>query len=477
MLGLKRSFMGQFEAAFFHKTHQTNLLRRGKVESVDLLASAIKESIAALPTTFSKERELFLILPQEAVHFFRVELPKDIAQSAVAAFVKDKARASISPDLEYCSYDYYVVENMQERTAMFFAVEVTTMTQYIEAAQLLNLEVVGVMPERVAYFALFDKTLRKDKKEHIMYVTHEENEIVTHLYDSYGPIQQDKWAKAIDNVSVSKLLRQRANKYEDAGMKINRLILAGADSEHVRQDTFTKDVGVWTNPLKRIIPTFYQDYLKMLIFPSKESFPYLIYDACFGAFIFTSQQKQFSLIKNKGKRARIAKVTTPSVRLPFGWKEITLLFGAFVLSFAGFIALSRVDLAQWFQPPVPVVMEEPTPTPEPVAIATATPEPTPTPALSREEVNIKVLNGAGIAGKADEVRSILQELEYVDIVTGNANRFDYETTEIQIKEEDRQRLRALIEEDIADYVDDPSFTTIDEGEVADIIIIIGEDFR
>ena len=97
---------------------------------------------------------------------------------------------------------------------------------------------------------------------------------------------------------VESPLKKIGSEYEDKHQKINRLILSGTLSDSVRQDTFTKDVGIWTNPLKRILPHFYADYLKMLVPIDNNPFPILQFDVCFGALIFSIENKGFSLLKN-----------------------------------------------------------------------------------------------------------------------------------------------------------------------------------
>jgi copper homeostasis protein CutC len=63
------------------------------------------------------------------------------------------------------------------------------------------------------------------------------------------------------------------------------------------------------------------------------------------------------------------------------------------------------------------------------------PSPTPTPKIlvDKQAVRIKVLNGSGVSGKASAVKEILKEKGYQEILTGNADSFDYEKTEVSVK--------------------------------------------
>ena len=56
------------------------------------------------------------------------------------------------------------------------------------------------------------------------------------------------------NIRVPKFLhRKLVYKAREENVSLNRIILSGAGSEKFRQDLFTKEIGVWTNPLKKII--------------------------------------------------------------------------------------------------------------------------------------------------------------------------------------------------------------------------------
>jgi hypothetical protein len=81
LLALKKSVMGQYETSFFDKDYQTDLFNQGKINSTDLIASAVKEILINIKNQF-KEKEVYLILPQNVFQFFRTTIPSDIASSA-----------------------------------------------------------------------------------------------------------------------------------------------------------------------------------------------------------------------------------------------------------------------------------------------------------------------------------------------------------------------------------------------------------
>jgi len=88
-----------------------------------------------------------------------------------------------------------------------------------------------------------------------------------------------------------------------------------------------------------------------------------------------------------------------------------------------------------------------------------------------------VLNGSGIRGKAGIVKDFLTDAGYEDIITANAAAFDYEITVIQFKK-GQEATRDLVSEDIASEIEDKVvFETLAEDEAADIVIIVGTDFK
>src|SRR3989338_6783671 len=416
-LHLKKSILGQYETLVFSKTYQSsNLLEQGKIVNIDFVASAVKEALQSLSEREIKDRDTLLILPQESYSFLRIQVPSDIATSAISSFVKDKARSNLPINLDEYSYDYFLEEVTSGKYIHFFAIENTFLTKYKEALQLIELKLRVILPETVTYFKLKQKTLELEQK----------------------------------------------------GVKLNRLILAGTQSEKVRQDTFTKEIGVWTNPLKRIIPEFYQEYLKLLISSSNKPFSVLSYEACVGGFIFHEQHKNFSLLNN-AKRRGGRFFTLPKVN--FIKKELIIFLGSFIGSFILFMLVSQYKFdfnfafLQTRVKPTPTVM--PTkPTPKLTS--------TPLPKVNKSQLKIKVLNGSGIKGKASEVKDLLKEKGYQEILTGNADSFDYQQTEIQVKKS-KASVTSTVKNDLKENLTSFKESTLDEDEAADIILIIGSD--
>src|SRR3989339_1544926 len=177
---LKKPLFGQSEIEFAEKKFQLDIVKNGKVVNTDILASAIKEIVS------TKEKDVILILPQEAFSFLRIELPADITSSAITSFLKDKMMNQLSINLDDCFFDYFFNENGPYKEINLYSISQETVQQYQEVLQLLDLKIINILPETISYFKLFEKTLRKDKKELILYGHYDKDNFFAFLYDSFG---------------------------------------------------------------------------------------------------------------------------------------------------------------------------------------------------------------------------------------------------------------------------------------------------
>ncbi|MEK7097087.1 MAG: LytR C-terminal domain-containing protein, partial [Patescibacteria group bacterium] len=196
-------------------------------------------------------------------------------------------------------------------------------------------------------------------------------------------------------------------------------------------------------------------------------YPILTYDVCFGAFILSEENKSFSLFKNRSYSSK-NKISLPKIGMPK--KEVLLFIGSFIISFLLFVLISKfggnLKLPDFMAKKNAVVI---TPT-------VAPPSTTPTPNFKKEDVKIKILNGSGVKGKATEIKEILRKKGYVEILTDNADNFDYTITEIQVKS-DKKQLGEMIKNDLKDYITSPKITVLDDKEASDLVLIFAADFK
>jgi hypothetical protein len=470
ILAFKKSLFSQEEILFFNKKYETRLIGEEGIDNIDLIASAIKEGFNLASPNAIEDKNAILILPQKFFSFFRVNVPIDINENAIEIFIKDKAK-ELAIDVENATYNYFVKNDDGKKLIFFFGIDNKFLEKINQLALLLDIKIEGLIPEGLVYFKLFEKTLRKEKKETIFYVIYEQDFLKGYLYDSSGLLEGEPWQVQISQENEAKQkLKEKIKEIETKKIKLNRLILSGSKSEEIRQDTFTKEVGAWTNPLKRIISEFYKDYLNQLVVKKGVILPLLALDNCFGGFI--SYQEDKYVIPIKKNKQKISTVISSTPRkpfvLPFFKKEGLIFIFSFIASFLFFVLISKQDfnIKKYFS----IKTVTPTVTPKP------TNTPTPTPSFNKEELKIKVLNGSGIVGKANEMKSILKEKGYNEIITGNADNFDYKQTEIHIKKE-KQQAADILKKDLKDYLSKFTTKILDKEEVADIIIILGTDFK
>lgn len=118
----------------------------------------------------------------------------------------------------------------------------------------------------------------------------------------------------------------------------------------------------------------------------------------------------------------VTKVEGGSGKWIWVWAVVGLLLGIGVGAGVGFLVWGNKKEAVVVQPAGKV---EPT-----KADVKATPTPTVAVEVKRSELKVQVLNGSGVKGEAAKAKSLLENLGYKDVATGNADRNDYEATEV-----------------------------------------------
>ncbi|OGK45326.1 hypothetical protein A2957_02345 [Candidatus Roizmanbacteria bacterium RIFCSPLOWO2_01_FULL_38_11] len=474
ILALTKALLGQYSLSYFAKTHSSQLIDNKNLANVDVIASAIKEGLTSAQPLQITEKEVTVILPQELFSFLRFAIPKDISDTAIVPFIKDKARQELNIDIQDEYYDYILSSQSTETIASFYSLPKDLHQRLTEIFQLLQLKIVKIIPETLSYYTLFQKTLRKEKTENILYVSYGTESAFGYLFDSFGLARNTSYAFE-SNIKAS--LKKTVDALQNESIKINRLILSGEESKKVRQDLFTKEVGAWTNPLEKILDNFYQDYLKMLITAENHTFSILTYDVCLGAFIFSQEQKDFTLMKSEKNHGNGKKLTfkPPQFNIAseiFSLKTVLMFVISFIISFGIIFAGSRLSKSKIDLSFMKQSVKKVTPTTKP----TPKPKASPTPSIQKEKLKIQVLNGSGTKGKANDVKEILLEAGYSDIITDNADSFDYTKTEVRIKGNEKA-IFSLIQKDLTDHVKIGKSTELDKDETADIVIIIGTDFE
>lgn len=482
LMYLKKSLLGQYDTVFCKKHFNTKLIQNGLPISSEIIASGLKEALNGLNEQQIKEKNVSLVLPQEAFLFFRADMPVDVTESVLDAYLCEKARSILNSDVENSCHDYIIKESEGVKKILFYAIKKDVLKAFSTPLTLLGFNLSQIIPASLAIFKLFEKTLRTNKKETIWYVSYDQDSLSGYLYDSHGLLEPNRWTAKIQDNKIEGVIQKQVSKFGAQATKLNRLILSGGQSANVRQDTFTKNVGVWTNPLRRIIPNFYDNYLKILKGQKNSELPVLIYDMLIGGYIFSSEESNFSLLESTTSSDE-KKIKRPGIQIPsinISKKTIGLSIISFAVTFGilfGISILKSKGYAMKF-PKIPFINSAlPAPTKVLISQTQDLPTLTPTPKILKEKVKIKILNGSGIRGKAVKVKNFLKEAGYEDMLTDNADSFDYETTILQYKK-GQEDLKLLLTKDIQTEVEDKIiYEDLDTNEAADLILIVGTDFK
>ncbi|MBU1256703.1 LytR C-terminal domain-containing protein [Patescibacteria group bacterium] len=114
-------------------------------------------------------------------------------------------------------------------------------------------------------------------------------------------------------------------------------------------------------------------------------------------------------------------------------------------------------------------------TPEAVVTETVTETPTPTPEeLDLTEYTLQIQNGSGTAGQAGAVDEILQAEGFNEADTTNADSYDYQDTEVQLKADTPKAVYDTIERALNSDYDVKLGDALEEDSEFDVVIIVGQ---
>lgn len=111
-------------------------------------------------------------------------------------------------------------------------------------------------------------------------------------------------------------------------------------------------------------------------------------------------------------------------------------------------------------------------TPTPTIVIS--PQASPSPELKLSDIKIKVLNGSGKAGEAGKLTEVLKKANFVVAKTGNADKYDYEQTIIEVKKEVSKEALSVLDKTLKDLYDFKYSSGEISDKLYDIVIIIGK---
>ena len=92
-------------------------------------------------------------------------------------------------------------------------------------------------------------------------------------------------------------------------------------------------------------------------------------------------------------------------------------------------------------------------------------------------MRVRVLNGSGVKGKATEVKDLLNSKGYEQILTGNADNFNYAVTEVKFKASVSSSSAAFLSDIEASIADPKVSNDLSEKDAADVQLTFGKDFK
>lgn len=141
--------------------------------------------------------------------------------------------------------------------------------------------------------------------------------------------------------------------------------------------------------------------------------------------------------------------------------------GIFVFQKATLPSDSNADQTQTPLPDSPDSATSPTPTPEPT--------PDPKSEIDKSSVKINILNGSGTPGAAGKLEGVLKTAEFENLDTGNADSYDFKSTQISVKA-DNQPLLDLLKDSLKDdYTIGDTDTSLDTDSKFDAVITVGSE--
>ncbi|MEK9179341.1 MAG: LytR C-terminal domain-containing protein [Patescibacteria group bacterium] len=441
--------------------------------NLDIWASYLKKLLLQTGTDKFGAQKTTLILGQRFFVFNRIEIPSDIPETALKAYT-EKRILELYPDLlNPTLYKYGIADYRGMKCANIFILTPEVYTQLTTLLSFYELTIQDIYPEALLLFHLFEHTLNKKKEEPILFVEH-------HTYMSEGLLFD---ASGLLNGQVlefeSKNLTAELKKLNDKqAKKIARLILNGEIISKIRQDTFTKDVDIWTNPLNKILDNSIfaktaQKYelTDILVFAREVSLLKLIDEKNNTLFGFTPRiaevQKKPVLPSMTLPTTSFESSTEPNLMLS-ALKYSLFMILSFGLSFLVLKALLTGSSSFSFKMP-PFALFKPSTTPVPTAIPTEVPSPTPS--ILREKVIIEIQNGVGTPGLANKARAVFEKKGYVVETVANADSYSYKKTVIIAPQ---KAIFSLISADLKEY--GVTGATFEKTTGTKTTVIVGQDF-
>lgn len=501
-LSFKKSLLGKGGVAGFGRVElEEGVVKNGQVLDEQKLASKVGELV--------KKGKINFTLPDLRVFMNRVQLPLDISRSVLEPFLKEKVAEFIPYDIEDLAFDFKVVNETEKgREILFTAIAKKILAGYLRTFKIAKLTPLIAVPESVAAFEIFRETVVKD--ELVLYVDVGGRTSTLSFFDKFGPLL------TINEPAETKLLKEEIKKAtsflkEKHDREVKRVVLGGGGSLEMDAEVFSKEAEIWTTKIDKIL----EDKLtKLSLRFSVGDLPPVLFVNVFGLALLGQSKEGLNLLKQADALLARAKEEEAREKAVEGKKEgeervegegkekegreqteeaskdaggrltqeeqvpksqskspkVKIVIVGAVIAFLTFLALF-IFLKRPSTPKKEKEISLPAPT---VEVTVAPQSLTPAKGIDRKDVKVKILNGSGIAGKAGEAATLLENLGYQIVETGNANSFDYEETVIQIKKEKKDFFPDLTNDLKSAYTVSREEIELSEEEEVDAVVIVGK---
>ena len=167
LLQTKKSVLSGNETSWASQTPGKSVTKDSSFVSVDLLASCIKEVLSEIPKLADKD--VSVVLDHTLYKLLRVEIPEGVVQADYHTFLKDQYIKSGNNKQDQHVFEMIVKEFENKKFGFVYTFEKSALATLEQALSLLELKPTTIVPEHLAFYALFEKTLRLDKHEHILF--------------------------------------------------------------------------------------------------------------------------------------------------------------------------------------------------------------------------------------------------------------------------------------------------------------------
>lgn len=443
--------------------------------NLDKWALYLKEALTRSGTPL-KSQKVKLILGLRFWEFQRIEIPVDIKDQAIEDFLNNKLK-ELNPEIQL--FKFYLAENRGKSFANVFAISNKQLKNIQTLLAFFDLKILEIYPDPILLFQLFNQTLSTKKEEPILFLEYNKIDSSGMLYDYLG--LRDKTPLFFE----SKLVLSKIKEISKEHGGISRLILSGDNADKVRQDNFTKETGVWTNPLTKII----------------DNGPYLAvakrYNLTNEKLIFCRElvllesieqktESKFALIQKSSQKIKLPALTNINLNNHLFKNKNTnkVIIGSILLILiSASITFGIFNLYLYFQknplrlnlPKFDLTKKkaETKITTQKKAIPTIkVKKPTAIPTINKKEILIEIQNGVGTAGLANKLKTALEEKGYTIETVDNADNFNYKKSVIIT---DSKATSTLLEKDLKEQLINGA--TFEKTNSKKTTIIIGKDMK